>query len=311
MKRKYLILLGLLAGFILIQFINRPDFGNPPVKSDLKAPEAVKNILKRACYDCHSNEGHTSFYDHIAPISWRVAQHIQDGRKYLNFSNWDSLAPGDQKAKLWEAVNQIIAGAMPLKDYELVHPSAKISGADLTVLKNYLTAGIKVKTGDTAKINAEDKQYRQWQVVKAAAVKTPVSLNGIPYIADYKNWQVVSTTDRADNGTMRVIFGNDVAIKAIRENHMRPWPDGTIFAKVAWDKIIDADGSIRTGEFKQVEYMIKDAKKYASTMGWGWSRFKTPKLVPYGKTALFTTECINCHRPMANRDFVFTLPVKH
>ena len=128
---------------------------------------------------------------------------------------------------------------------------------------------------------------------------------------DYKNWQVVSTSDRFDNGTMRVIFGNAIAIKAIKENHINPWPNGTIFAKIGWDKIADADGNVHTGAFKQVEFMIKDDKKYASTKGWGFARFKTPKLLPYGKTKLFATECVNCHRPESANDFVFTSPVKH
>jgi hypothetical protein len=68
---------------------------------------------------------------------------------------------------------------------------------------------------------------------------------------------------------------------------------------------------VRPGAFKQVEYMLKDDQKYAATKGWGWARFKTDKLVPYGKDALFTTECIRCHQPMKNNDFVFTKPLSH
>ena len=60
----------------------------------------------------------------------------------------------------------------------------------------------------------------------------------------------------------------------------------------------------------QVEYMIKDQQKYKSTAGWGWARFKTPKLIPYGETPAFTNECMSCHRPMKNNDFVFTAPFK-
>jgi hypothetical protein len=111
---------------------------------------------------------------------------------------------------------------------------------------------------------------------------------------------------------MRVIFGNDVAVKAVRGNHIHPWPNGTIFAKVAWTQLEDKDGNVHPGAFLQVEYMIKDDQKYASTLGWGFARFKTPKMVPYGgKDALFTTECVSCHKPMKDEDFVFTLPVKH
>jgi hypothetical protein len=251
------------------------------------------------------------WYDKIAPVSWKVAEHVKEGRMALNFSNWSDLAPGDQKAKLWEIVNQIIAGAMPTKDYEAVHPSAKVSKDDLAVLKNYLMGMVAHKPADTSKIYAAQQQFQEWQKREMPQRALPQAVNGITYIPDYKNWQPVSTTERFDNNTMRVIFGNEIAVKAIRENNIHPWPNGTIFAKVAWEQLEDEDGNVRTGEFKQVEYMIKDDKKYASTKGWGWARFKTPKLVPYGKDILFTTECINCHRPMSNEDFVFTMPVKH
>ena len=56
--------------------------------------------------------------------------------------------------------------------------------------------------------------------------------------------------------------------------------------------------------------MIKDANKYAGTKGWGFARFKTTKMAPYGKTAMFANECINCHRPEEKTDFVFTQPIK-
>lgn len=311
-KKRFLYIMLLLLGcVILIQFIGRPTIASEPVTGDFKAPDEVKQIIKKACYDCHSNETNLRWYDEIAPAYWTVAQHVKDGRKALNFSTWDSLAPGDKKAKLWEAVNQISAGAMPLKNYLLVHPSAKVSAADLAVLKKYMLSMAAPQKPDTAKVNAAAKQYAQWQKAVAPSVGIPKALNGIEYIPDYKNWQVISTTDRIDNGTMRVIFGNPVAIKAVQEHHTNPWPNGTIFAKVAWDKVVDKDGNVSTGEFKQVEYMIKDDKKFAATKGWGWSRFKTTKLLPYGKTALFATECVNCHRPQSDRDFVFTSPVKH
>ncbi|MDB4922529.1 heme-binding domain-containing protein [Mucilaginibacter sp.] len=303
------ILIVAIVLFAAAQFI-RPKLNNPPVTGDFKAPNDVKNIVVRACYDCHSNETYLRWYDKISPGFWQVAEHVKDGRSHLNFSKWDSLAPADQKEKLWEVVNQVAGGAMPVKSYEFVHPSTKISPNDLAVLKKYVAGMAQSHPGDTAKINAADKQYKQWQNVKPA-VNLPQAANGITYNPDYKNWQPISTTERFDNGTMRVIFGNDVAVKAIKENNIRPWPNGTIFAKVAWDQLEDMDGNITTGAFKQVEYMIKDDKKYASTKGWGWARFKTPKMVPYGKNAMFATECVDCHKPLKDEDFVFTRPIKN
>lgn len=287
------------------------EITNPPITEDFNAPTNVKNILKRACYDCHSNETNLRWYDKISPINWKVAQHVKDGRAGLNFSNWDKLGPSAQKAKLWEVINQIAAGAMPIKSYQIVHSSSKISASDLSILKNYLASMVNEKIADTVLINTAERQLTNWKINKEDHNQLPVSANGITYIPDYKNWQPISTTERFDNGTMRIIFGNAIALKAVKNKNINPWPNGTIFAKVAWKQIEDKDGNVRTGEFIQVEYMIKDTDKYKSTKGWGFARFKTTKLVPYGKTAIVALECLNCHKPMADNDFVFTQPLKH
>lgn len=309
-KRAFSISGILLGCFIVIQFIARPDIKNPAGTGDFAAPPEVKSIIKRACYDCHSYETNLRWYDKIAPVSWKVAEHIKEGRASLNFSNWADFAAGDQKAKMWEIVNQVATGAMPLSDYTQVHRDARVSKEDLAVLKNYVAGMVVSKPADSAKTNAAQRQFDQWQNDRQPQRAVPQAPNGVAYMPDYKNWQAISTTERFDNNTMRVIYGNDIAVKAIRENNIHPWPNGTVFAKVAWDQLEDKDGNVRTGEFKQVEYMIKDDKKYAATKGWGWARFKTAKLVPYGKNAMFTTECVNCHQPMSNEDFVFTMPVK-
>jgi hypothetical protein len=310
-KKLLFVLISLAGAFGVIQFI-RPVIPNPRVTADIEAPATVQSIIKRACYDCHSNETNLRWYDKISPVYWQVAAHVRDGRKGLNFSNWKTMTRADQKAKLWEAVNQVIAGAMPLKSYELVHTNAKISPDDLAILKAYATSmTAKNKPGDTAKINAADGQHKKWKTGKATLSTIPVALNGIKVIPGYKNWQAISTTDRFDNGTMRVIFGNDIAIKAVQANNIHPWPNGSTFAKVAWEQVEDKDGNVKTGAFKQIEYMIKDDHKYASTLGWGFARFKTIKMIPYGKTVMFTTECVNCHRPQKDEDFVFTQPIKH
>ncbi len=304
---KWMVLAGAVI-FIGLQFF-RPQLEHPPVTGDLKAPAQVKAIFKRACYDCHSNQTNLRWYDKVQPAYWQVAEHVREGRKGLNFSDWDKLSPADQKGKLWEAVNQIEQGAMPIKSYAIVHPDAKVSEQELSILKSYLAKMVHSKPNDTAKINARNAQLRS--VIGQQQQDLPKSSNGITYIPDYKDWQVISTSDRFDNGTMRIIYGNDVAVKAVKEHHINPWPNGTIFAKAAWDKLEDEKGNVTTGAFKQVEFMIKDTEKYRSTNGWGFARFKTPKLTPYGKDAMFTTECINCHKPMQANDLVFTFPIKN
>jgi cytochrome c551/c552 len=310
MKKKILItILVLAAVFVCLQAV-RPSLDNPPVTAEIAVPANVKNILKKGCYDCHSNQTDLRWYDQVAPVYWQVAKDVKEGRKAMNFSEWGKMAKPDQQAKLWEALNQAIAGAMPLPSYTAVHPDTKLTAEDIEVLKQYLLSNLKSAHYDKLIDSAANKQFSRWQADSLTVKKIPTALNGVTFIPDYKNWQVISASERFDNGTMRLILGNPAAIKAIRENHISPWPDGAVFAKVAFAQNEDAKGNISTGEFKQVEFMIKDAEKYAATKGWGFARFKTPKMIPYGKTALFATECINCHRPEEKTDFVFTQPIK-
>src|ERR1700742_4918670 len=103
MKRflKTLFLL-LLVVFIGIQFI-RPSLGNKPATGDLAAPPEVKAILERACYDCHSNQTKLAWFDQPAPVYWLVVKDVREGRKVLNFSDWDSLPKAQQEAKIFES----------------------------------------------------------------------------------------------------------------------------------------------------------------------------------------------------------------
>jgi len=306
-KRKMLIVL-LVLGIIFIGIqLYRPQIANPPVVADFNGPQNVKAIFEKSCYDCHSNKTNLKWFDKVQPAYTLVAQDVKEGRAGLNFSEWGKMAPGDQKAKLFEILNQVTTGTMPLPNYLALHHSAKLSKEDVAVLQNYIAGLMVEKVEDTTMINARNRQL----TAKANKMtKVPVTLTGVPYVDGYASWDIISTTDRADNNTMRIIYGNAIAIKAIHDKKINPWPDGAVIAKVAWDKIQDKEGNSTTGAFKQVEFMIKDSGKYAGTKGWGWGRFKTLNREPYGKTTDYATECINCHRPVANNDFVFTLPIK-
>jgi hypothetical protein len=301
-----LLLIGCLAG---LQFAG-PRVNNPPVTEDIKTPDDIKQILKKACYDCHSNATRLAWFDQVAPASWLVAGHIRDGRKVLNFSEWDSLTADQQKGKLFESLNQMEYQVMPLKQYLWFHPSAGIAPAEIDKWRSYLRTLIALPTPDTAKTRAWEEQYVKWVSGATALRQVKPALNGVSFLAEYKDWHAISSTERFDNGTLRVILGNDIAVNAIKTQHINPWPDGTTFAKVAWTQVIDSSGNIQAGEFKQVEFMRKDKRKYASAEGWGFARWvKGTQLLPYGQNALFTTECTNCHKPMQGNDFVFTTPL--
>ena len=135
----------------------------------------------------------------------------------------------------------------------------------------------------------------------------PVAPNGIAIYPDYMSWKVVSPSYREDKGHIRVITGNETAVTALRAGR-KPLPDGSVLAKVAWkaEKHPNFPVAIEPGAFVQVEFMVKDARKYKDTGGWGFARFVGNELKPYGKDASFVGECFGCHVPVANNDYLFT-----
>jgi hypothetical protein len=297
------ILFGL---FICIQFL-RPELTNPPVTAEIQAPSEVKQVLRNSCYNCHSNETRLPWFDKVVPAYWLVASDVKTARQHLNFSEIGKLPPAQQKGFLFEGVNMIQMGAMPLPSYLAVHPGAKVTPEQLAVLRSYLA------TPPTEPLNADatsaSSEYEKWLLTKTSPPVQP-EFNGVTFLPDYKNWKAISSTDRFDNGTMREILGNGVAIKAIGEGHINPWPDGAAFAKVAWRQALpDTNGVVKTGAFIQVELMIKDAKKYSSSDGWGWGRWRGDDLKPYGRDKSFQNECISCHAPVAKNDYVYTMPI--
>jgi len=296
-------------GFIAIQVV-RPEIGNPPVTAELQGPPEVKQVLKNSCYNCHSNETKLSWFDQPAPAYWLVARDVKMARSRLNFSEIAKRPAAQQRGLLWEAVNQVQLGAMPLPSYVMLHPHARVSDADLAILKNYLNPpGAALPSPDESVKTAADEQYNKWIHASTVPMNVQPAPNGITYFPDFKNWKVVSTTDRFDNHTMRIIFGNDIAVRAIADHHINPWPNGTVFAKAAWAQQVDADGNTRTGSFLQVEFMIKDSDKYSATKGWGYARWLGMDLKPYGKDADFGKECVGCHNPVRGNDYVYTFPL--
>ncbi len=304
----------ILVAFCLVAFLGmqlvRPRIMNPPVSAEIDAPSEVRAALRSSCYDCHSNETRLRWFDQIAPGYWLVAHDVREARQRVNFSEIGKLPAAQQRATLYEAVNQIQLGAMPLPQYLIAHHEAAMTPEKLAVLRAYL-APPAVQAADAAQIGAANAQYKQWvETGNDPASGVRPELNGVPFLPDYKNWRAISSTDRFDNHTMREILGNDTAVKAIAENHINPWPDGTAFAKVAWQQQQDDQGVAHTGAFIQVELMVRDSKKYASTKGWGWGRWRGTDLRPYGRDAAFTNECIGCHEPVRQNDYVYTMPFK-
>ncbi len=130
------ILIGVAGVLIAIQFIP-VDRSNPPAEGEIMESTELKTILKRSCYDCHSNETVWPWYSYVAPVSWLVADDVHEGRKHLNFSNWQNIEVrkvSKAKQEIWEMVSE---GEMPLGKYVLLHPEAKLSEKDKQIIKDW------------------------------------------------------------------------------------------------------------------------------------------------------------------------------
>ena len=299
----------LFLALFALQFL-RPDLQNRPATAELQVPADVKQILKKSCYDCHSNETRLAWFDWPVPAYWLVIKDVREGRKHLNYSEIGKLPAGQQKATLYESLSQIELGAMPLAPYKRLHPGAAVTQDQILMLKKYLSPQTPAAPADSSTVAAANAEFEKW-IPSGNDLSNNVSPapNGITFLPNYKNWTPISSTDRFDNHTIRQILGNDVAVKAIASNQINPWPDGTAFAKVAWEQLRDESGVGRPGKFYQVEFMIRDGKKYSSTLGWGWARWRGTQLKPYGADPNFANECVSCHRPLKPTDYVFTEPI--
>jgi Cytochrome P460/Haem-binding domain len=297
----------LFVGLVALQFV-RPSLQNRPAEAELQVPLDVKQILKASCYDCHSNETKLAWFDWPVPAYWLVVKDVREGRRHLNFSEIGKLPAGQQMAALYESLSQIELGAMPLGSYKRLHPGTAVTPEQILVLKKYL--GPQKPTASADSSAAASAEFEKWvptgNDLSASVSPAP---NGIAFLPGYKNWTPISSTDRFDNHTIRQILGNDVALNAIAKNQINPWPDGTAFAKVAWEQLTDESGVVRPGKFYQVEFMIRDSKKYSSTLGWGWARWRGTQLKAYGADANFAKECVGCHSPLKPTDYVFTEPI--
>jgi hypothetical protein len=144
MKRTLKWIFGaLIVAFALLQFTNPPRT-NPPVVNDLMAtsvpPPPVAAMLHAACYDCHSHGTTWPWYSHVAPMSWLIADDVNEGRTNLNLSDWPANNPA-RAAKRLESMSEIIGyGEMPPKKYTAIHADARLTDAGRKELTDWLDA---------------------------------------------------------------------------------------------------------------------------------------------------------------------------
>ena len=131
--------IGLSILLIAAQFI-QPSLnqgsssGAQDITKMVSVPENVMQVLKRSCYDCHSDHSTYPWYDRISPISWWVADHINDGKRELNFTQFKQNTTKRQLHKMEEIRETVEKGDMPLKSYLVMHGDAKLTDHEKNIL---------------------------------------------------------------------------------------------------------------------------------------------------------------------------------
>ena len=133
---------------------------------------------------------------------------------------------------------------------------------------------------------------------------------GVKMPKGYRDWKLISVAhEEGNNNDLRAVLGNEMTVKAYREGKL-PFPDGAIIARLAWNYVPSEENNKAFGRAQSfvagapinVQFMIKDSKKYGATGGWGFAQFKDGK--PADGSAL--TGCFACHQPAKAQDLVFT-----
>src|SRR5260221_7947133 len=145
-RRSRTILLVILTILIVIQFIPVPKT-NPPTTGEIQAPDAVKAVFQRSCYDCHSNQTVWPWYSRVAPVSWLLYRDATGGRRAMNLSEWQQIPTLRQNRRRNGVWSQVKGGDMPPWFYSPQHPDRKLSDADKAILKAWSDAGPAVPAG--------------------------------------------------------------------------------------------------------------------------------------------------------------------
>lgn len=136
--------LGVAAAIVVMQFAApRPNVSvTPPGPNDFivryHPPEAVRQILLEACYDCHSDNTRYPWYAHAQPVGWWLAEHIEDGKRHLNFSQFGAYPAKRQAKALDHMADEVTNRTMPLRSYTWIHHDARLTDAQVDALSAWI-----------------------------------------------------------------------------------------------------------------------------------------------------------------------------
>lgn len=145
------VLVGLLIALVVIQFFHPARNISSTVTADdfnvlYPVPDSVQLVLKKACYDCHSNNTRYPWYFNIQPIAWWMDDHISEGKKELNFSEFGKRPMVKRAKKIKKIAKEVQSGDMPLNSYTWIHKDAVLTENEKQLLINWAN-GLAQKIG--------------------------------------------------------------------------------------------------------------------------------------------------------------------
>jgi len=159
------LMVGIVVAIIVIQFVG-PARSNPAspasqaVEAHLQLTPQVGTILSRSCGDCHSNNTRWPWYSRVAPVSWFVIDHVNEGREHLNFSEWGRYSTHDREEMLEHLCKEVKSGSMPLSSYTQLHSDAELSAEEVRALCDWANSQRDVVRRDRKGETSDDDDDR-------------------------------------------------------------------------------------------------------------------------------------------------------
>ncbi len=136
-----ILIIVLLIAFVAIQFYQPEKNLGEATANDIlntqQVPAEIAGILKESCFDCHSDVTRYRWYHKVAPVSWMIDDHIREGKKELNFSNWGKTDLYDKITALEEIGQETERKTMPLKSYLIIHPKARLNDEQIEAINKW------------------------------------------------------------------------------------------------------------------------------------------------------------------------------
>jgi cytochrome c len=129
----------------------RADPSGGAILTGANAPQEIRGMLAQKCGDCHSNNTRWPLYSRVAPVSWLIESDVSEGREHLNLSRWEQYANDSRIDLLARIGSQLRQDKMPLRQYELLHPEARLSEQERKLIQDWAKAERKRLMAEEAK----------------------------------------------------------------------------------------------------------------------------------------------------------------